>query len=268
LTVFGPVLTAPGPQRSDRSVGARSGTSDAQTIRSSRIDNRQFEFFDRFTPSHNDSRLNFALSDLRRYRPGTLDLIDVGCGSGSTLAYLASGHPLGSVTGIDPSSAYIDQARQSLEGVFEVGSILDPEVVTRHAGRYDSVVMASVLHHLVGRSRSASKRNACVAMAHCLDLLRPGGRLYVFEPTHSPRPAMAAAFWLKSIAIRAGGNRRIEPGRPWLNVGAPLVSYIGDSELRRMVLDAGGRLIETAVISERTLAGVVHRKRVGHTISV
>lgn len=228
---------------------------------------RQFEFFDRFTPSYEDGRLSFALDDLRSLPPGTLDVIDVGCGNGSTLAYLAKGHPLASVTGLDPSTAYVDQASQVVEGTFAVGSVLDEETLAGHRRRYDRVVMASVLHHLVGRSRRSSKRNAEQAIRNCLSLLRDGGRLYLFEPLAGPRAFSALAFWLKSLGVRVFGNRRVELGARWVNVAAPLVSYLGHDEVVAMVEASGGRIIGLTVVTDKRMLRVLRWQRIGYTIT-
>jgi len=229
-------------------------------------DDRQFDFFDRFTPRYEDERLLFALDDLRTSPPGTLDVIDVGCGNGSTLAFLADGHPLASVTGVDPAQSYIDQARANIAGTFDVGSILDPALVTKHAGQFDRVVVASVLHHLVGRTRTASRRNASQAIRNCLALLRPAGRLYVFEPITGPRPMNAALFWTKLAGVRIFGNRRVELGASWANIAAPLVSYLNLDELVGMAHEAGAKAVTAKVRSDRRI-GPVRRRQVGFIIT-
>jgi SAM-dependent methyltransferase len=223
---------------------------------------RQFEFFDRFTPDYDDTRLAFALDDLRTSEPGTLDVIDVGCGNGSTLAYLAAGHPLRSVTGLDPARSYIDQARTRLDGTFEVGSILDTEGLRHHRGRYDRVVMASVLHHLVGDTRTESRANARQAISHALSLLKEDGKLYLFEPAASPAPAMTALFWAKRLGIRVFGNRRVELGHQWANIGAPLVSYFGHDELIDMLREAGAEV--RPVVQHEKRLGPVRQLHAGY----
>lgn len=227
---------------------------------------RQFEFFDRFAPSYDDSRLEFALEDIRRSPPGTLDVLDVGCGNGATLEFLANGHPLASIAGFDPSATYIERARARLNGDFEVGSILDRARVTARFQSYDRVVVASVMHHLVEANRRESKRCVREALVNCLALLRPGGRLYVFEPITEPAYLMTALFWAKSMTIHVVGNRRIEIGPSWANIGAPLVSFLGHEEFIKLAYDAGAVSVDFTVQHSQRY-GPVRRRNIGYIIS-
>jgi SAM-dependent methyltransferase len=228
---------------------------------------RQFEFFDRFTPTYDDERLEFARRDLER-SSSALDLIDVGCGDGSTMAYLGGTGKLKRLVGVDPSQAYVDQARSSGTGEFLVGSVLDDPLIDRFRSQFDRAVMASVLHHLVGTTRRDSQQNARRAVVNCLALLKPGGRLYLFEPTSTPRWSMAATFWLKSAGARVLGNRRVELGPSWANIGAPVVSYFGHEELIDLIGSVGGEVENITVVSDQRLGGVIHRMRVGYTVAV
>jgi SAM-dependent methyltransferase len=133
-------------------------------------------------------------------------------------------------------------ARRRVEFRAHRGSILDPDFVASLPGGYDVVVMAAVLHHLVGRTRRSSRRLADTALRHALGLLAPGGRLVIVEPTYAPRWAMTALFWVKQILGVAG--RRIELGK-WNNLGAPLVSYYDPAGIRGLVGDAGGSVVRS-----------------------
>ncbi|MFN3823943.1 MAG: class I SAM-dependent methyltransferase [Pseudorhodobacter sp.] len=103
---------------------------------------------------------------------GAKRVIDLGCGSGETAAYLASlGHQ---VTGIDPMPGAIAEARcHNAPGLhFAVGRA---EEMTATAGPFDAALFVNALHH-VDPDRMED------ALAAALALLSPGGCLLVIEP--------------------------------------------------------------------------------------
>jgi len=97
-------------------------------------------------------------------------ILDFGCGIGNLTTVLAETFPR--VEGFDPSSkCAVVAARRAPGATFhsDLGAI--PRL------RFGTVVIANVLHHV-----SRSERAALMATA--VDLLKPGGRLVVFE--HNP----------------------------------------------------------------------------------
>ncbi|MCX8007085.1 MAG: class I SAM-dependent methyltransferase, partial [Coriobacteriia bacterium] len=75
--------------------------------------------------------------------PADADVVEVGCGSGGTLAHLAKRHPRWKVTGVEPSRAVADVARSRgctvLEGALPHLDLED--------GCADCVIALDVLEH-------------------------------------------------------------------------------------------------------------------------
>lgn len=209
----------------------------------------QFGYFDRFVPTYDEERVVFIADDLAARGGPSLKVADLGCGDGAMLAYLREKAGVQDTLGVDPSPAYIDSARERSGGEFQVGSVLDEQTLRSWRDSYDAVILVAVLHHLVGRTRRTSFAHVRTALENALGMLAPGGRLYVFEPTHEPQVAMFGAYWAKNVLMPLVGNRRVEVGKGWINFGAPLVSYLTRSQLRSAVADAGGAIVEEVLVS-------------------
>ena len=109
-------------------------------------------------------------------------MLELGCGTGWLTFQLARAGAA-AVTGVDSSPSQIARARAAAEKLdlghsvqFEVG---DAGHLARTTRRFDMVVMHAFLHHLT----AAEIREA---LATAADLLRPGGRLVILEPTCFP----------------------------------------------------------------------------------
>ena len=99
-------------------------------------------------------------------------LLEVGCGSGRTLARLAE---LGwQVQGIDNDPGAVTAARRHGLSVLQ-GDLQHAELA---AASFDAVVFAHVIEHL---------RNPTAALQQAHRLLRPGGRLVVLTPNFASR---------------------------------------------------------------------------------
>jgi SAM-dependent methyltransferase len=191
------------------------------------------EYFDRHAPEYGESRLDFAAEAIRRRADASSSLLDLGCGAGNTLAHLGTAAGISDLVGVDVSRALLERAgARRLETV--EGSILDPALAGRLGRRFDFVVVAAVLHHLVGRTRGASKRNAVAAVANAMRMVEPGGHLVIVEPVWYPRAAMVGLFWTKTIVSRLT-TKRVPLGGEWNNIGAPVVAYYTNEELLEMV---------------------------------
>jgi SAM-dependent methyltransferase len=162
------------------------------------------------------------------------------------------------------SPRYLEQARQRVGCETHQGSILDPDVVGRLGGRFDFAVLGAVLHHLVGRTRRASRERARLALANALSLVRPGGHVIVLEPVFYPPWMMDLVFYVKTLAVKLT-SRRLELFDQWNNLGAPVVSYYTNEELRRMVAgDPRAELLELrsapAYLSSLQRAAFIRRR--------
>lgn len=193
-------------------------------------------YFDTRTPEYDAARFAPATEWIRRLATEESTLVDVGCGSGNVLAYLREATGLRRLAGLDVSPRYLAQARARVGCEAHQGSILDPGVVASLGGRFDFAVLGAVLHHLVGRTRRASRERARLALVHALSLVRPGGHLLVLEPAFYPSWMMDVVFFVKTLAVKLT-SRRLELFDRWNNLGAPVVSYYTNEELRQMVAE-------------------------------
>jgi SAM-dependent methyltransferase len=193
-------------------------------------------YFDTWTPEYDAARFAPAAEWIRRLAGEESTLVDVGCGSGNVLAYLRDATGLRRLAGIDVSPRYLEQARQRVGCATHLGSILDASLVERLDGRFDFAVLGAVLHHLVGRTRRASRERARLALAHAVSLVRPGGHVIVHEPVFYPPWTMDLVFYVKTLAVKLT-FRRLALLDQWNNLGAPVVSYYTNEELRQMATD-------------------------------
>lgn len=207
-----------------------SEMSDADTV----------AYFDDHIPDYSPERLELTASYIRENAGENASLIDLGCGVGNTLAYLDRHTPVADLVALDVSVNCLDKARQLVECEPVAGSVLDPAIAARLAGRFDFAVLSAVLHHLVGRTRSESRRNAVAAVRNALAMLSDKGVLLIHEPVFEPRIAMDAVFWAKRALSRLSGNRRVPVLGYWGNLGAPVVSYYSDAGLVAIVAEGGG----------------------------
>lgn len=174
-------------------------------------------------------------------------LVDLGAGTGNTLAFLRDALGLGPLLAVeqDPARA---QAAALLGCPVLVASVLDPAALAPHRTGFDVAVAGDLLHHLTGSSRGASRALARTALELARDLVRPGGWLAVLEPTFRPLAVATAALHLKRAVARYR-SRRLELGPRWLNLGPPVVCLHDAGELRRLVADLAG--VELVAVTER-----------------
>jgi SAM-dependent methyltransferase len=203
------------------------------------------QYFDEHCPEYSPKRLAAACSWIvANVDVTTASLLDIGCGTGNVLAFVAERTGLRDIVGMDASREPLARARERLGCPTVHASILDPEVVAKAPRRFDLVLLAAVLHHLVGPTRTASQRLARAALGHAFALTAPGGHTIVVEPVFSPRAPLTAVFYAKRATSRFTG-RRIELFNTWNNLGPPVVSYFTSKELGTLARGAG------AVIASR-----------------
>ena len=114
-------------------------------------------------------------------RGGGLSLLDYGCGAGDLMRVLVSLGARASFTGCDVSSGMLTEAARRWPG----GEGAAPTLAAQDGARtpfadsqFDVATVSAVLHHVPLAERPA-------VYAELGRVLKPGGRLYVFE--HNPR---------------------------------------------------------------------------------
>jgi SAM-dependent methyltransferase len=114
-------------------------------------------------------------------REGSLSLLDYGCGAGDLMRVLAGLGARGSFTGCDVSTGMLEEAARRWPAAAGPAPELAAQDGARTpfgVGQFDVATISAVLHHVPVTERPA-------VYAELGRVLKPGGRLYVFE--HNPR---------------------------------------------------------------------------------
>jgi SAM-dependent methyltransferase len=132
-----------------------------------------------------DSFLAVKARWLLRHEPalkqGGLGLLDYGCGAGDLMRVLAGLGARGTFAGCDVSTGMLDEAARRWPAAAGPAPALAPQDGARTpfaGGQFDIATISAVLHHVPIAKRPA-------IYAELGRVLKPGGRLYVFE--HNPR---------------------------------------------------------------------------------
>ena len=207
-------------------------------------------YFEGHVHDYSARRLRFAIDHINEQSNADSSVLDVGCGTGMLLALIDSQTGLSDLTGMDVSTNALTVADKRVQCQTIEASILDPDLATRLDRRFDFVVMAAVLHHLVGESRKRSRELAAQSLKRAMDLLTEDGHLMIVEPTFTPRWAMSMVFLGKRQTSRLT-SRRIEILDTWNNIGPPVVSYYSPGELHELVTQAGAEVVDVHNIESK-----------------
>jgi SAM-dependent methyltransferase len=116
-----------------------------------------------------------------KLRTGGLAVLDYGCGVGSLMRVLVNEGARADFTGCDISTGMLRQVEKRWPKALGKPPVLAPQQGARTPfadGQFDIVTVSAVLHHVPVEERPA-------VYAELGRVLKPGGRLYVFE--HNPR---------------------------------------------------------------------------------
>jgi tRNA (cmo5U34)-methyltransferase len=114
---------------------------------------------------------------------GVSRILDLGTGTGETVAVVLARHPGASAVGVDKNERMLGAARARLAGLpveLEVANLVDP----LPAGPFDLVVSVLAVHHLEGPDKAA-------LFARIAGVLRPGGRFVLGDVVIPVDPADA-----------------------------------------------------------------------------
>lgn len=164
-------------------------------------------------------------------------LLDIGCGNGTFLRYVRHNSPVTDVIGLDISRGMLDTGGPN-PPTFLLATATDLPFTP---SSFDFIRISDVLHHVVGSSRSASKRKAEAAIADALALLRPTGTLLIKEQYYEgPRPASTLTprliHW--SLSRLSPIVSRVVPDAH----DGLVVSFYTLEELTTMIESAGGTI--------------------------
>jgi len=129
-------------------------------------------------------------------------VLDLGTGTGETLAAVLERHGGAAAVGIDKNEAMLDAARARLRGSaveLVVAQLIDP----LPPGPFDLVVSALAVHHLEGHAKAA-------LFARVRGVLRPGGRFVLgdvvipVDPADAVTPLSAAHDRPSTLAEQLG----------------------------------------------------------------
>ena len=112
-----------------------------------------------------------------------VSVLDLGTGTGETLAAVLAHHPRAAAVGVDKNEAMLGAARGRLAGVpleLRVADLSEP----LPAGPFDLVVAALAVHHLEGPDKAA-------LFLRIAGVLRPGGRFVLGDVVIPVDPADA-----------------------------------------------------------------------------
>ncbi len=201
------------------------------------------DYFDQEVPRYGQNRFKFAVRFLNEHASPDATLIDVGCGAGKTLALLKQHTGIKNFIGLDVSSSSLEATARATGADTLHGSILQEAFVVANENRFDYAVLGAVLHHVIEKNRAESYAAAKLCIANTLRLLKPGGHLFIMEPTFEPRLITWAVFWIKRV-IGPLVPGRLHVGPEWINIGQPIVSYYSEARLAEMVKAQDADIVE------------------------
>jgi len=204
------------------------------------------EYFDAHLHEYSSKRIKGVAREIERLleNRGGISICDVGSGTGSNLHKLAEQLSPARCVAFDISNKSLQKIAERYPTIeTKQLSILDDEEIQEFSQTFDVVLLAAVLHHLVGSNPRTSLLHAQEGMKNALTLVKPGGILVVLEPVFRPSWAMKILFFVKK-ALTSFSNKRISVAGYWNNIGAPLVMMYSESQVEAMIatLQSGGVL--------------------------
>jgi SAM-dependent methyltransferase len=213
-------------------------------------DHETVEYFNKYVPEYSLERFDHIVGFLNSHATAESRLMDVGCGLGNTLDYIKTKTPIQHVSGIDVAENVLVKAKERLGCETFRGSVIDTAFMEGISKKYDFVLLAAVLHHLIGNTRRQSMRLSELAVENALRLVTPGGYLMVFEPVIYPALSAALLFHTKRIVTKFTSSR-VQLFDKWNNIGAPVISYYTNEKLRAMIERVSGCRILDMNVEEK-----------------
>lgn len=228
-------------------------------------DQQTQEYFDRYVPRYGQYRFKFMTKFLNENAQPGESLIDVGCGTGKTLKLVKDATPIQKLAGLDVSASSLKATVDATGCDTEHGSILDQNFVASRDGKYDYAVLGAVLHHVIENNRMECYKAARQTIANSLRLIRPGGHLFIMEPTFEPRLLTWLVFWIKKV-LGPLVPGRLHVGPEWANIGNPVVSYYSEAKLEEMIKAQDAEIVEHYVHGRGSKLGILKFANIGYIL--
>jgi ubiquinone/menaquinone biosynthesis C-methylase UbiE len=189
----------------------------------------------------------------KELRCGALSLLDYGCGAGDLMRVLAGLGARAALSGCDVSTGMLAEAAKRWPGGLAAAPSLAAQDGARTPfadGQFDIATVSAVLHHVPIAERPA-------VYAELGRVLKPGGRLYVFE--HNPRnpvvrhviartPIDVNAILLDANEVQAGllDSARYEVETDYLMFMPPGIKFLRSIDRALAWLPLGAQYAVTA----------------------
>lgn len=200
------------------------------------------EFFDenadQYSPSETGNGLKDGFQSKARFvaEMGAGErLLDIGCGDGSFLTHLLDTTDLAEAVGMDISSGMLSTDRRNRLVV----CLGDAQELPFLADKFHITHFDTVLHHIVGDSRSESKENVVNALKEAKRVTDDEGYILVTERhQHSrliPNSAVnSGIFWGLEV-----GSKLLALGDDRVKEGQPPISFYSEEEFQKLTKIAG-----------------------------
>lgn len=220
------------------------------------------DYFDT-APDYSPERADFVAEFMLEEGEHSARLLAAGVGTGEEIRHLRERLPRLWVVGADISlGSLVALKKKSLKvkGVCSTVSGLPFD-----SGSFDVVTCISLLHHLVSSSVEDSRQIAIQSIHELVRVLRPGGFLFVYEPTFSPQWFSNVVFVLKSLGSKLTKGARFDV--PFVgNFGAPVTAFFAPENLEQVLRNeiTGSELesLTTTEGSKQFAFGLIHRTTV------
>ena len=168
---------------------------------------RRLEDFLRYNPGARHRR-RLVLRALRRHAGDATEVLDVGCGLGEMVGFLADALAQCRFTGVDFSAGAIDSCRRRLPTHrWAVADVVNDDL----PGPYDAVVCSELLEHLDEPARRLPRNRAVLEAGRDIVVTVPNGKVFATERAvgHVAHPTLAtAARWFDGRRPRRGCRAR------------------------------------------------------------
>jgi SAM-dependent methyltransferase len=197
-------------------------------------DKKTKAYFDARRPQYGLDRIKFAVEEINKLHLEGSSILDIGCGTGNLLAFIKENTAIRDLHGVDISKNCLAEAKKNTNCKTILGSIADKGLTKTMHQKFDFVLMAAVLHHLIAGSRRLSRQCAMSAIENAMKLVKKGRYLILVEPTFHPAFSGDILFYIKKI-VSTIWSKRLNILHSDNNIGLPVVSYYTNKQLFEMV---------------------------------